>query len=173
MTAIPVSGSSAPKAPNYQAPLVFSANVSADEQSAFRQQFSQAQSLIAANAKDFNGWISLGTVREEAGDYQGAAADWEYVSALYPANQVSFANLGDLYANYLHDYAKAAANYKTEIKNDPNFPQMYLALYQLYTGPYPQSSAAIETMLQAGIKANPNAPELQTALSQYQHSQGQ
>ena len=156
-------------APNYKAPLVISAtDVPADERTSLQTQFAATQAAIAANSTDFNSWIALGDERKEAGDYTGAAADWQYMSAIYPTNVVSNANLADLYTNYLHSYPKAAAAYKAQIANDPTAVYIYVDLYQLYTNQYPQPTATIVALLKQGIAANPNAAELKADLAKYQ-----
>lgn len=155
-------------APNYKAPLTFSSDVSVDEQTQLQNEFSQVEAAIAASPKDFNSWIQLGIIRKEAGDYQGAAADWQYMSALYPTNLVSNANLADLYTNFLPNYPKAAAAYQAQIKNDPTDIYIYIDLYQLYTAQYPQSSAVITAMLKQGLAANPGNAQLEALLAKYQ-----
>jgi hypothetical protein len=159
----------APVAPDYKVPLVFSdPTVTADEQASMQSQFAAAQATLAQSPEDFNSWIELGDLRKQAGDYDGAAADWQYMSELYPTNVVSNANLGDLYTNYLPDYPKAAAAYKAQIAIDPTDVYIYDDLFSLYTNQYPQSTAIITAMLKAGIAANPGAAELKADLAKYQ-----
>jgi tetratricopeptide (TPR) repeat protein len=164
--------SSAPVAPNYKTPLTFSASagLTSDEESSLQSQFAAAQATLAQSPEDFNSWIELGDLRKQAGDYAGAAADWQYMSELYPTNVVSNANLGDLYTNYLPDYPKAAAAYKAQIAIDPTDVYIYDDLFSLYTNTnqYPQSTAVITAMLKAGIAANPGATELKADLAKYQ-----
>jgi tetratricopeptide (TPR) repeat protein len=155
------------KAPDYKAPLVFSKGITADQQAALQTQYATAVAAITKNPDDFNAWIMLGYVRKEAGDYEGAATDWQYMSDLAPSNPISFADLADLYTNFLPNYPKAAAAYKQEIKNNPTATYIYQDLYTLYTNQYPQSPAVIEAMLQAGITANPSAADLKATLAAY------
>ncbi len=167
ITEIPV-GSDAPQAPNYKAPLVFASTVPADQQAQLQQAFAAAQATITKSPQDFNSWIELGLVRKEAGDYTGAAADWQYMSALYPTNVVSNANLGDLYTNYLPNYPKAAAAFKAQIANDPTDEYIYIDLYDLYTTHYPQSSSTIVALLKQGLAAVPGDAQLSALLAKYQ-----
>lgn len=160
-----ITAADAPKAPDYHAPLVFSSSVPADEEASISATFAQAQATIAKTPQDFNAWIALGAARKQAGDYVGAEADWQYVSALYPTNVVSYANLGDLYQNYLHEYAKAVAAYKQQIVNYPKAPYIYDNLYQIYTHEYPVATSTITAMLKAGIAANPDATQLKNDLA--------
>jgi tetratricopeptide (TPR) repeat protein len=167
ITPIYAGGSGAASvAPSYKTPLVFTdPTITPDLQASMQVQFAATQALIGKTPTDFNSWIELGDLRKEAGDYTGAAADWQYMSALYPTNIVSNANLGDLYANYLKDYPKAAAAFKSQIANDPTDTYIYDDLFQLYTNQYPQPTAVITAMLKAGIAANPNAVELKADLA--------
>ena len=168
-----ITGGKAPVAPNYKTPLVFTdPSVTADEQTSMQAQFAQVQAVIAANGQDFNSWIELGDLRKEAGDYAGAALDWQYMSALYSDNIVSNANLADVYTNYLHDYPKAAAAYKAAIVNNPKQTYLYQDLFQLYTNQYPQSTATIEGVLKQGITAVPQATDLMVTLARYYKSTG-
>jgi len=164
-----ITAGKAPVAPSFKTPLTFSdPSVTADEQVSMQAQFAQVQTTLAANDQDFNSWIELGDLRKEAGDYTGAAADWQYVSALYSSNVVSNANLADLYTNYLHEYPQAAAAYKAAIANDPTQVYLYDDLFQLYTNQYPQPTATIVALLKQGLAANPNAAELKADLAKYQ-----
>jgi len=168
--ALPTSGT--PVAPNFKAPLVFSSSVSASDQASLQSEFAQAQAAIASNPVDLDAIIALGNVRKEAGDYAGAAADWQYVSEMSPTNPVSFANLADLYTNFLPDYPKAAAAYKQQIANDPTDIYIYEDLFQLYTIKYPQGSSDPSVILKQGIAANPKAINLQVDLARYYKAKG-
>ncbi len=163
-----VSAGNAPAAPDFKAALVFTSGISTDLQSSIQTQFTQAQAVLKSDSKNFNAWITLGDARKEAGDYAGAAADWQYALALYPSNVVSNANLADLYTNYLHKYPQAAAAYKAAIANNPTQVYLYQDLFSLYTNQYPQSTTTIIALLKQGLAANPNAAELKADLAKYQ-----
>ncbi|HVM73299.1 MAG TPA: hypothetical protein VMU13_00240 [Candidatus Paceibacterota bacterium] len=164
-----IPSGTAPVAPNYKAPLVFSdPTITTDEHSSMQTQFAHVEATLSVSSKDFNSWIALGNLRKEAGDYNGAAADWQYALALYPSNVISNANLADLYTNYLHDYPKAAAAYKAAIANNPTQVYLYQDLAQLYSSQYPQSTTTIVALLKQGIAANPAASELKATLAKYQ-----
>ncbi len=158
-------------APNWHTPLVSSPALSSDVNAALASQFSTIQQLLAKNPTDFNAWIDLGTIRKTAGDYAGAAEDWQYVSDIYPGNIVSFFNLGDLYANFIHDYPKAAAAYRQEITNDPTNVDAYISLFQLYVDQYPAGSSDPVGVIRQGIAANPKSIDLHVALARYYVSQ--
>jgi tetratricopeptide (TPR) repeat protein len=143
---VPIESKARIVAPEHAVALQCASGVATDTCASAQAMFGVAQGAIASSSIDFNGWVTLGVARKEAGDYTGAAADWEYVSKLYPTNPVSFANLGDLYAQYLHEDAKAIASYKQALVNNPKGLYIYDVLYDLYT-------ATGQTQLAAQVKA--------------------
>ncbi len=154
-------------APNSHLSLTFDASVSADVKTALNAQFVTIQKMLASNPTSFDAWMDLGIIRKMAGDYPGAAEDWEYVSAIYPRNNVSFYNLGDLYTNFLQNYPKAATALKKEVANDPKNVNAYLALFQLYTNQYPAGSSDPVGFMRAAIAQNPKSVDLHLALARY------
>lgn len=138
-----------------------------------KSQQSTIISTLTKKPTDFWAWIDLGTLYKMTGDYRRAANIWEYVSAMYPKNITSFANLGDVYQNYLKEYARAESNYRTEIINSPAYVDSYRNLFTLYTtSTYHPSVTAAEDILKKGITANPKAVDLQVILARYYKSQG-
>ena len=117
--------------------------------------------------------IDLGTADKGKDDYAGAEAAWIQATQIAPNNYVAFANLGDLYMNFLHDYAKADANYQAAIKDAATQPALYGDLFTLYTTTsYKPTATAAEDILKKGIAANPNAVELQVSLARYYKTLG-
>jgi hypothetical protein len=155
-------------APSYVKPLVFSESITSDIKTALTAQFTENQKILAKNKFDFNAWIDLGMLRKLAGDYQGAKEIWEYVGKVWPQNTLSFANLGDLYQNFLHDYAKADASYKLALKNNPSDATLYRALFDLYSNTtYKPTATAAVDILTAGVAKNPAALDLHVLLARY------
>ena len=115
----PPGGSAAPAAPDYKTPLTFSSDISAEDQSQDEASFAQVQSTLATDPTDYGSWIELGLLRQATGDYAGAAADWKYVTEIYPSDPTAFNNLGFLYWNYFKEPAQAIVYYKDAIKLDP------------------------------------------------------
>lgn len=168
-TITPITASGAPTPPNYEAPLVFSdQTLSADEETAIQSEFAQAQAGIKANSTDYGSWIELGTLRMEAGDYSGAAADWNYVTELYPNDPTAYANLGNLYASYLNEPSQGIADYKEAIKLDPTQEvSFYQNLAQIYINE--GDTADAKAVLEQGINAQVSGYQnLQTMLQSIQ-----
>lgn len=148
ITPIPISSGST--APNYKTPLSFPAGMSADIEASSQSAFATIQTTLASKPTDWASWVELGILHKQTGDYAGAAADWTYVTKLYPSNPTAFADLGDLYANYLHQPSQAIANYKKAITIDPkNEASFYQNLAQVYLNEGDTTDA--KATLQQGI----------------------
>ncbi len=148
----PITSSSAPTAPNYKTPLTYPASMSADEQAQDQSQFMAVQTALASSSTDYSAWLELGILREGTGDYSGAAAAWKYVTEIYPGDPTAFANLGDLYANYLHQRTQGIAYYKQAIKLDPTHEEtFYDNLAQIYLAEGDKTDA--KAVLQQGVTA--------------------
>jgi tetratricopeptide (TPR) repeat protein len=118
----------------------------------------------------FQDWIDLGFERKTLGDYVGASEAWEYDSLLYPQNQISFFDLGDLYTNFIKDFSKAEASYKTGIKNNPSVVDLYRNLYNLYVSEHKNNEALF--LLQDGVKNTPDSFDLIILLARYYRDAG-
>jgi tetratricopeptide (TPR) repeat protein len=169
-TVTPIYATSTPaaQAPNYKKPLTFSADVTAGEQAAYESQFAAVQTTLASNPTDYSSWIELGVLREDTSDYQGAAADWKYVTEVYPTDPTAYANLGDLYANYLSQPAQGEAYYKQAIALEPTKEAtFYENLAQIYAAQ--GDTADAKATLQQGINAKVvGYQNLQTELNSIQ-----
>ncbi len=161
-----------PQAPDFKAQLQFASDVSVD----IRMQLQKEDAIVVATLTktpgDLNAWVNLGTLHKMAGDYQGAATIWSYVASLYPQSPAAYDNLGDLYQNFLKNYAKAESNFLAAIQQKPDDTNPYRALYEMYTSVYKVGSSAAEDILKKGIAANPRAVDLEVLLARYYKSQG-
>ena len=140
--------------PDFKKPIAFSASVSADIRAQLNKELATVSADLAKNPLHIQAWINLGTIRKQGGDYQGAREAWEYIADILPTNPVAFNNLGDLYANFLHDNAKAEANFLTAIKLQPKNVQAYADLYTMYHFTLHNDTKAA-AILSQGLKANP------------------
>ena len=102
----------------------------------------------------FNGWIQIGILKKTIGDFEGARDAWEYASLIQPGNSLSYANLGELYWRYLHDFPKAEKNLLISIKNKPDDFQTHITLSELYFYSYTEKSALAEKVLLDGLASN-------------------
>jgi tetratricopeptide (TPR) repeat protein len=119
-------------------------------------------------------WLQLGVYRKIGGDYAGAEEAWMYVSKVGNSeiNYIAYGNLGNLYMDFLKDYAKAEANYKAAIAIKPTVIEYYRQLYVLYTSFYKTNTRAAKDIIDAGLKANPNNPDLLTLKAELEAKPG-
>lgn len=96
-----------PVAPNYRAPVAYSADTSAEVRAAIEAQRAENIRQIAADPQNFNAWMNLAILHKIGGDYRGAEAIWLYVTKKWSTSAVAFNNLADLYQNFLKDPVKA------------------------------------------------------------------
>jgi len=171
----PVANAGSIKAPDFHAPLVIGASVglSQDVETRLQKQYAEIEAALEKEPASFNAWISLGQLRAIAGDYAGAEADWQYMSALYPKNSISFGNLGSLYMDDIKNYPLSEREYTQAIANNPQDTNSYRALFSLYTdyGYRKESSAAPDILLQ-GTKNNPKAIDFYVLLARYYAGKG-
>ena len=159
--------------PEYKTPPVCASDFDANTCAILKSQAATVAAQISAQPQSSTAWIKLGTIRKINLDYKGAEAAWLYVTKLYPGSAIAFANLGDLYMNFMHDYAKAEASYLMAIKDAPTNPSFYENLFSLYTTTsYKPSATAGEDILKKGITANPKSVDLQVMLARYYKSLG-
>jgi len=136
------------------------------------EQKNKLFSLITTHAKivkespnSFDNWIQLGILKKTIGDFEGARDAWEYVSVITPLNSVSFANLGELYWRYLHDYPKSEKNFLLSVKNKPGDVETYISLSGLYFYSYEEKKNLADDILFDGLKDNPGDVNLIRALA--------
>ncbi len=134
-----------------------------------RRVFDEMVGILRANPDVFDAWMTLGATKKTIGDLTGAAAVWEQVGVIRPNNSISFNNLGDLYANFLPDYPKAEAAYRTAIKNSAGEEKNYLftlSLFELYRYRFMDPARALSTLAE-GIAANPGNVPLTLQVARY------
>ena len=155
--------------PPLTTPIVFVSSVSPEAQSVIRTNEEATVAELKKDSTRVDLWLKLGGYRKMAGDYEGAAAAWQYVATAGPKsiNYVAYGNLGDLYMNFLKDYTKAESNYKIAITLSPTTIDYYRNLSMLYTNQLHDTAKARAT-LEAGLKANPQNPDLTNLLKALQ-----
>lgn len=143
-------------APDYKAPVAFSAQTDTAVRSAINAQLKETQDVIAGDAYNFEAWVNLGILHKMGGDYQGAATIWRYVARIYPKSTVPLDNLAGLYMDFLKDYARAETNLKASISLDSHDLHAYQMLVDLYTTYGYKTKADAIAIVNQGLAANPN-----------------
>lgn len=117
---------------------------------------------------NFRSFMEAGSIKKGVGDWEGAREIWEYVNVKRPKNSVSFANLGDLYANFLKDPVKAEQNYLKAIENDPSDPGYVRNLLELYEYQMPNKLGFSEQIFTEAIEKNPDKADFWLLLAHYE-----
>ena len=155
-TSVPVSGGI--KAPSLTQPVTYAVGLAPDAVITLKTNIATLRASLQTNPAQGDTWLQLAIYYKSAGDYMLAEQVWLYLTKAAPTSYVAFANLGDLYTNYLKNNAKAEANYKQAITLKPDYVDNYRNLYYLYLSEGNTTAAA--AIVAQGLKANPNNPDL-------------
>lgn len=131
--------------------------------------FASAVEVLRKDPDFLNGWMTIAGAKKSVGDFNGAAAIWEYVNEIRPLNSPAYNNLADLYANFLNDYPKAEAAYRMAIKNSAGEEKnvyFYQSLFDLYRYRFQDPAKALAT-LDEGLAANPASSLLAAKAARY------
>lgn len=132
-----------------------------------RMSDAKANATAPGGEINFRSYMEAGSVKKGVGDYEGARDIWEFVNSVRPKNSVSFANLGDLYANFLNNNEKAEANYLKAIENDPSDPSYVRSLLELYQYRLPSRLGFQESLFKNAAEKNESNPEFWLILANY------
>lgn len=92
-------------------------NLPQSRQEEYFQRFLKIREVLRKYPDAFDTWLELGGLHKLIGNYEMAEKTWIYAGEIRPQNSPSFANLGDLYTNFLKDYPKAEAAFLVAIEN--------------------------------------------------------
>ena len=141
--------------PDLNKEIKITADMSEDAKRIATTKIQDLSSQLKKDSDNLENWLVLGVYRKMIGDYESAKEVWEYAGAIRPQNSISFNNLGELYAYYLKDNAKAEENYKKAIKNDPSAIYIYRNFFDFYRY-FAKDTAKARAILEKGIAANPS-----------------
>ena len=147
--------------PDLNRPVVSTDSVTVSAETIVRatEKILSLQTQLKKNPADFPAWLDLAMYQKMAGDYQGSIISWTYAGILAPSNSVSFGNLGNLYAYYLHDKTKAEIYYKQAISKDPTQAYLYGQLAEVYRDILNDITKA-KIIIDQGLFKLPNDPYL-------------
>ena len=153
---------------------VMNDDLSSDLRERYLNQFNLSKQAIEKDPNYFDAWLQIGRIKKDIGDYRGAEAVWLKLGEMSPKNSTSFANLADLYANFIKDHDKAQQSYRVAIKNSlgesrniifyRNFHEFYL--YSL------ENKSLAEQILLEGIENNSGSSDLVTLLAVFYRDEG-
>lgn len=142
-------------------------NLTSDQAADLEQRFNTLKQRIQQKPDSFADWLMLGVMKKAVADYEGARDIWLYCGQMRPNNSPSFANLADLYANFLNDPKKAEAAIKQAIANDPNDYVFYLTLADIYRYKFPDGDSRFEGTLLEAMEKFPSEPNIVASLSAF------
>jgi len=119
-----------------------------DYQERFDRKVGQVQN--SPDSFNFSSLNSIGMIKKELYDFEGARDVWEYVSYMSPENSLSFFHLGNLYMEDLKDNQKAEENFLIALENSENErgnEQYYRAVTTFYTYYYTEKKQQVEKIL--------------------------
>lgn len=155
-----------PTPPDFRAPVAYAPSTSSDVKAIIDAKMKLLQDKLAVNSFDLAAWTDLGTLHKMGGDYRGAETAWVFVTKASPKHPTAYANLADLYMNFLKDYPKADTMYKKVIALAPDAQDAYISESLLYESFY-KAGGSPEAVLKQGITANKDSIELELALARY------
>src|SRR3989344_4526176 len=123
--------------------------------------------LIKDNYDYVNAWYDLGAYRMVIGDYDGAVDAYKFVALIKPGDYVGYANLGDIYANYLKNYSLAEENFLKAVKNNPAYVSGYADLAGLYEKYFDDGLQKAENLFLSGIRLNADNLYLKIKLAEF------
>ncbi len=159
-----------PAAPAWQKLLTLEikdVNITPENRKWFEERFLIVKERLEKNSDDFDAWLTLGILKKGVADYEGAALVWLYAAQISPQSSPPFANLGDLYANYLNEPQKAEEAYKKAIANDPEDVNFYLGLADVYRYRMPGKEFLYEQTLLDALEILPDDANLIGPLAVY------
>jgi len=122
-------------------------------QEAYFERFTAATNALKADPETFNAWLDLGKVHKNMNQFEKARDAWIRLGEVSPLNSISFGNLGDLYAWFLHEPEQGEQAYLQALKNEDDDINFYRNLAEIYEKLLPVKRGEIRPLLEKGIEA--------------------
>ena len=147
--------------PDLDRPIIVSSGVivSPEAKVLADEKVKSVQKMLKGNPSYFDAWLDLGMYQKMGGDYKGAAISWQYAGKLFPSAYTPSGNLGNLYAYFLNDNAKAEMYYKEAISKGPTQAYLYTQLAEVYRDIFYDKVKALG-LINQGLSKLPNDPNL-------------
>ena len=138
--------------PELNRTTAISAGVSEETYKQLVLDISEVSETLKGNYNYPQGWLQLGILRKQAGDYEGAVEAWNFAGLLRPQNATSFLNLADLYGYYIHDNKKAEESFLKAVLAEPQNGFPYFQAAKFYNDVLGENQKA-KDILRRGISA--------------------
>lgn len=136
----------------------------------YQERFNFIQQQIADEPNKLTHWLALAGTMKAIRSYDQAEEVWLYITEKWPEDPTAFGNLGDLYTNFLPDYAKAEEAFKQAIGNSDNLNEhliYYRNLHRLYQQKYQEKADLADDILLEALKEYPKEPNFLALLANY------
>ncbi len=161
---------SVPKMPDFSK-IAISSSIAPADRNKLIAEIRDTITAIKQSPDYVQEWLQLGILRKAAGDYEGAAEIWKYVTLIRPDDYIAFNNLGDLYKYYLKNYSQAEKYWLRSVALKTDFVQGYQELSDLYRYNLKKPDSAVSILIE-GINKNPKITDLPMYLATYYQDMG-
>lgn len=162
-------------------PVKIKADLPQDLIDDYLTRLEKAEKSVRENPTNLEAWLAVGFVKKQLGDFEGAEEAWLKATYFIPNVGAPYANLGDLYTNFLKDYQKAKWAYEKGIEYAPQYTSFWQELANLYRycliadknfpcllRQHSQSlNPKIEEIILQGLEKNPDNPDFLGYLASY------
>ncbi len=136
----------------------------------YQERFNYIQQQIANEPNKLTHWLALAGTMKAIRSYDQAEEVWLYITEKWPEDPTAFGNLGDLYTNFLVDYAKAEEALKQAIEKSNNLNEhliYYRNLHRLYQQKYQEKADLADDILLEALEEYPKEPNFLALLANY------
>ncbi len=141
----------------------------------YQERFNFIKQQIENEPNELTHWLALSSTMKAIRSYDQAEEVWLYITEKWPEDPTAFANLGDLYTNFLVDYSKAEWAFKQAIAKTENINEhliFYRNLHRLYQQKYQEKTDLADDILFEALEKYPDEPDFLTLLADYYQDVG-
>jgi tetratricopeptide (TPR) repeat protein len=133
--------------------VAFDQTLPAEAQRAIQEKVDGTVAALEDTPYDGNLWMELALYYHSGGDFARARTVWEFMIAVDPNNVTALGNLGRLHHFQLKEYVRAEEYFNQAMSVNPDRPEAYYELFDLYRYSYKQdTTAAVDIMKRAGTQ---------------------
>lgn len=158
--------------PSLDREVIVSDSLPQEVKDVLRKKVADDQARLKRVPYDGNVWMDLALQYHSANDYDGAREVWEFVVALTPTNVTALDNLGRLYHFDLKNYELAEKYFRQAIVANPERPEAYYELFDLYRYSYKKDTSAAVDIMKEAAKVFPDDIGIPAGLGTYYREQG-
>lgn len=153
-------------------PQIKASNLTEGERNRVLEGFQEVrEQILKTNFGTLPAISQIAQIKRNSGDFEGAITAWQYASAIWPKNSLSFANLAAIYHYDLKEYEKAEQNYLSALINNPDDVQIIRNFFSLYHNSLKEDAKA-EGLLLKSLEENPQAADLYSLTGRFYQETG-